>query len=128
MDEVYNDVVTSNAYQKKYRLRSPVEFKKAFNSINRKQSGKFFTFLCSNNNLPFCRLGLIVPKKHIPLAVDRNKIKRRTREFFRCNIKDNLSFENQFDVIVLTKPPAKLLAPKQINQELTIQWNKLIKK
>mgnify|MGYP001430614606 CR=1 FL=1 len=74
MDEVYNDVVTSNAYQKKYRLRSPVEFKKAFNSINRKQSGKFFTFLCSNNNLPFCRLGLIVPKKHIPLAVDRNKI------------------------------------------------------
>ena len=35
------------------------------------------------NGLRLARLGLIIPKRQIPLAVDRNRIKRLLREWFR---------------------------------------------
>ena len=125
MDDLLLETFTSETYKKKYRLNTPLEFKEAFDTISKKQTGKFFTLLCSNNKKTYFRLGLVVPKKQIPLAVDRNKIKREIREFFRCFIKNDMSFNKKFDVIVLVKSPAKLLTPKQINEELEIQWNKL---
>ena len=87
-----------------------------------------FQFSFSTNNLSVNRLGLIVPKKHVPLAVDRNKIKREIRDFFRCYIKNNIFFKNKFDVIVLAKPPAQHLNAKELNKELYKQWKILIKK
>ena len=35
------------------------------------------------NELHFARLGLIIPKRQVPLSVDRNRIKRLVREWFR---------------------------------------------
>lgn len=35
------------------------------------------------NGLRLARLGLIIPKRQVPLAVDRNRIKRLLREWFR---------------------------------------------
>ena len=35
------------------------------------------------NGLGISRLGLIVPKRHVPRAVDRNRVKRLLREWFR---------------------------------------------
>jgi len=35
------------------------------------------------NGLGLSRLGLIVPKRFIPLSVDRNLMKRHVREWFR---------------------------------------------
>ena len=35
------------------------------------------------NAVGICRLGLIVPKRVLPRAVDRNRAKRRLREWFR---------------------------------------------
>ena len=37
------------------------------------------------NGLGYARLGLIVPKKYLPSAVDRNRLKRRAREWFRLH-------------------------------------------
>jgi ribonuclease P protein component len=37
------------------------------------------------NGLSDARLGLIVPKRYIPRAVDRNRVKRLLREWFRRN-------------------------------------------
>ncbi len=36
-----------------------------------------------DNGLGFARLGLIIPKRHLPRAVDRNRVKRLWREWFR---------------------------------------------
>ncbi len=36
-----------------------------------------------DNGLEQERLGLIVPKRHVPRAVDRNRVKRLLREWFR---------------------------------------------
>lgn len=36
-----------------------------------------------DNGLDLARLGLIVPKRFLPSSVDRNKVKRHAREWFR---------------------------------------------
>tara|TARA_B100002019_G_scaffold277513_1_gene277393 strand:- start:257 stop:643 length:387 start_codon:yes stop_codon:yes gene_type:complete len=118
----------SESYKKQHRLRSSKEFQNAFDKVYRRQSGKCFTVLFSANNLSNNRLGLIVPKKHVSLAVDRNKIKREIRTFFRCYIKNNFFFEKKYDVIVLAKSPAQHLNPKQLKEELNVLWNRLKKK
>ena len=41
--------------------------------------------LLKANTIGVCRLGLIVPKRVFPRAVDRNRAKRMLREWFRCN-------------------------------------------
>ena len=37
------------------------------------------------NGLDYPRLGLVIPKSHLPCAVDRNRAKRLLREWFRRN-------------------------------------------
>jgi ribonuclease P protein component len=48
-----------------------------------KRSG--FNVLLKPNALGVPRLGLIVPKRVLPRAVDRNRVKRMVREWFRNN-------------------------------------------
>lgn len=48
-----------------------------------KRSG--FNVLLKPNALDAPRLGLIVPKRVMPRAVDRNRVKRLAREWFRNN-------------------------------------------
>jgi ribonuclease P protein component len=42
-------------------------------------------FLAAPNGLDYARLGMIVPKKILPTAVARNRVKRLIREVFRLN-------------------------------------------
>ena len=128
MRKISLETHTSESYKKQHRLKSSREFQKAFDGVCKRQPGKCFTILLSVNNLSNNRLGLIVPKKHVSLAVDRNKIKREIRTFFRCYIKNNFFFENKFDVIVLAKSPAQHLNTKQLKEELNLLWNRLTKK
>ncbi|MDG2035473.1 MAG: ribonuclease P protein component, partial [Pseudomonadales bacterium] len=69
-------------------------------------------------------------KKHIPLSVNRNKIKRVIRESFRQQLNQDLvnSKMTSFDVIVLAKSSVRQLDNAQLNEELTKQWLRLIAK
>jgi ribonuclease P protein component len=49
------------------------------------RSFKGLEILAAPNGLNYARLGLIVPKKIIPTAVGRNRVKRLIRESFRLN-------------------------------------------
>jgi ribonuclease P protein component len=49
------------------------------------------------------RLGLAIAKKHVPLAVNRNQIKRIAREQFR----HLLSAQPTLDIVILTRPGAR---------------------
>ena len=59
------------------------------------------------------RLGVIVAKKNIPLAVQRNRFKRITREVFRRSLIEGL------DVIVLAKQNKKKLRSSALANELS---------
>ncbi len=48
-----------------------------------KRRGSFLEVLAKPNRLGWARLGLIVPKRILPHAVDRNRVKRQIREAFR---------------------------------------------
>ena len=69
-------------------------FKQPFRSVDRQ-----FIVLAKQNNLPLARLGLAIAKKRIPLAVNRNRIKRLIRESFRHN-KSNLI---GLDIVVMVQ-------------------------
>jgi ribonuclease P protein component len=49
----------------------------------RRSRGQSVTLQVRVNGLFDARLGLIVPKRYLPRAVDRNRVKRLLREWFR---------------------------------------------
>ena len=63
------------------RLRSPI-FGQVLKSGNFLR-GRSVAILVKPNHLPWARIGIVVPKKILPRAVDRNRCKRIMREWFR---------------------------------------------
>jgi ribonuclease P protein component len=55
---------------------------------------------CVKNTLLDHRVGVIIAKKHITLAVDRNRLKRQIRELCRRNL---ITKSNKYDIIVLVR-------------------------
>jgi len=62
------------------------------------------------------RLGLVVSRK-VGKAHDRNRVKRRIREFFRTR---RISLSALLEVVVVAKPGAASLDHRGTNQELTV--------
>jgi len=125
------DTIEPNCrFQKDQRLLNARQFKNVFDNVNCKQSGKYFTFLTTSSQQAKHRLGLIIAKKHIPLAVNRNKIKRAIRESFRHKLNHEIvnTQMTSFDVIVLAKSSVRQLDNAQLNEELGKQWLRLIAK
>ena len=132
------------SFKKNHRLLSSKNYKAVFDGVEYKQGGDYFTFLSRENQLGRSRLGIVVAKKHIPLAVNRNKIKRAIRESFRhhrerpnndsyeVNTHDCLMEQEKlkmfFDTVVLVKSKAHLLNNIELKKELEKQWLKLSKK
>lgn len=118
----------TNRFSKAYRLLKPNEFQWVFDAVDCKQGGKYFTFLSRSNTLNNSRLGLVISKRQLQLAVNRNRIKRAIRECFRKQFVFCPTLDSQFDVIVLAKSSIKQLDQATLNQELEKQWLKLITK
>jgi ribonuclease P protein component len=74
----------------------------------------------SLNSLDSARLGVITSKKSAVKAVDRNRIKRLSKNTFR--LKRNLLLSKDF--VILARPKAKYLS----NQELVACLNQLFEK
>ena len=132
------------SFKKNHRLLNSKNYKTVFDGVEYKQGGGYFTFLSKENQLSRSRLGIVAAKKHIPLAVNRNKIKRAIRESFRhhragvynnsyeVNTDDCLIEQEKlkmfFDTVVLVKAKANLLSNIELKKELEKQWLKLSRK
>jgi ribonuclease P protein component len=113
--------VGTNSFSKEKRLLSAADYKKVFDSVDCKASHKHLLLLARANHQPHNRLGLVIAKKHVKLAVQRNRIKRLTREFFRsCP-----SGEANLDVILLARPGLDQLDNAALSSILRQQWQKL---
>lgn len=75
--------MASFRFPRNNRLNSSVDFDRVFKETDFKVSNHFLLLLAHTNQFEHSRLGLIVGKKKIGHAVDRNRIKRRLRESFR---------------------------------------------
>lgn len=87
-----------------------------------RSSDKSFLLIAKDNGNKQARLGLAVPKKHIPMSVERNRLKRVIRESFRLRKK---LLEGK-DIVVLVKGSLDVNS-KLIEPRLAAHWEKLCK-
>ena len=116
--------MTDYAFGKNSRLLKAGEFKAVFDHASLKVSDKFILFLARPNGLSHSRLGMIVAKKNIRKAAQRNRVKRIVRESFRHQKKYALSI----DVIFLARKELAQLDNQSMNQQLDELWNRINKK
>ncbi len=114
------------------RINRKIDIDFVFKQPSIKYGNEYFLILARENQLDFGRLGLIVAKKNLKKAVDRNKVKRISREFFRLH----QHLMKGYDCIVLTRPQLKILVKensekkprKDMNAELLNTWNRALQK
>ena len=116
--------VSSQAFGKSLRLLSSGDFKSVFDDAPFRASHRHFLILARANQLPVPRLGLVISKKSIRLAVNRNRVKRLIRESFRLR-QESLA---GLDVIVLSRTGMDELSNADISKQLDQQWQRILRK
>ena len=112
--------MANHTFTRDLRLLNHDEYDKVFKKPIR-ASADGILILARNNNLQTPRLGLVVPKKALKRAVWRNRVKRITRETFRCN-QHNLP---NVDFVVLVKSKISDLSNNEIRVSLLKLWDQI---
>lgn len=105
------------------RLLTPSQFKTVFDGATRKVSGPYVLLLAKANTSDQPRLGLVIAKKSVRRAVDRNKIKRIARESFRLN-KSELG---NLDIVVLARKGLGELDNAALHELFKGMWRRMSK-
>lgn len=109
------------SFPKTRRLLNAKEFEQVFAQNECRASHQYFLILARPNQSLKPRLGLVIAKKHIRLAVGRNRIKRLIRESFRQR-------QHQLpgiDAIVLARKGLDELDNHRIQKILDQLWRKI---
>ena len=112
------------SFPKAVRLLTASDYSNVFQDVQLRVSSQNFLILAKAQGSDTARLGIIVAKKNVKLAVQRNRIKRLLRESFR-NERDTLP---KLDLIVLAKKGANQTANPEILVEFEYLWRKLKRK
>ena len=110
-----------SGFPKARRLLKASDYSNVFDNAEAKASSKFLLLLARVNDGPQHRLGLVIAKKNVRLAVQRNRIKRMAREFFRSLPES----EPTMDVVLLTRRGIDQLDNAELSSILQQQWQKL---
>jgi ribonuclease P protein component len=115
---------TSLRFTKSLRLLCASDFKPVFDNAPFRASHQYFLILARLNDQTIPRLGLVMAKKHMRLAVERNRMKRLIRESFRLH-QEELS---GLDIVVLSRKGMDNLSNNDFSQQLNQQWQRIFKK
>ena len=110
--------MADHSFPKHVRLLTAADYKAVFSSAQIKVSCRYFLILAIQNHWLHSRLGLVVAKKNVAKAVQRNRIKRIVREFFRQH-------GNQMpglDLVVLARKDVDTLLNNQLKSRLAKLW------
>jgi len=107
-------------FSRKERLARKQDFQSILKSSN-KITYKYLLVLYRSNQCCFARLGMILPKRIVQKAVDRNMIKRVMRESFRHHkqVLQNL------DIMIVLRSKLHVTYQKTLRQDLENIWEKL---
>jgi ribonuclease P protein component len=105
------------------RLTEAKQYQRVFAGSSR-FGNRYITVLAKENQLEHPRLGMAIAKKCAKRAVDRNRIKRITRESFRLNS----STLPAVDIIVMCRPIILDLDNPAVFQQIEKQWHYIRKK
>ena len=106
--------MANRGFSKNSRLLSAVDYQAVFANVQIKASCHYFLVLAINNGMDSPRLGLVVAKKNVSAAVQRNRIKRQIRESFR----NNTELVTNLDLVVLARKDADKLDNKRLAQKI----------
>ena len=109
------------AFGREKRLLTPQQFKAVFDSSSNKVPGKNVLLLARENQLEHPRLGLVIGKKSVKLAVERNRIKRQIRESFRHS--QNLL--HGVDIVIVARRGIADLSNIELRQQFDKMWKRL---
>ena len=110
-------------FGKTKRLLNANDYSRVFNNPDVRASHRNLLLLGKLNDGPEHRLGLVIAKKNVRLAVQRNRIKRVAREVFR-----NLpAGEPPMDVVLLARRGMGQLDNAELSSILLQQWKKLVR-
>ncbi len=110
-------------FQQERRLLKASDYRHVFDNAF-KINNKAFTLLARKNHTNHSRLGLVIAKKNLKLAVQRNRVKRLLREYFRCH---QQSFAN-YDLVVLTRREIAVMSQQQLSVYRDDIFNRFIKR
>ena len=114
----------SCAFDKSKRLLNAHDYKAVFDNAKWKISSKEFLCLAIPNNFNSPRIGLVIAKKNVKLAVQRNRIKRVIRNNFRLRLNE---LPNA-DLVILARRGLSEINNDDLNHLLNKQWQRLEKK
>ncbi len=111
--------MTDNTFPRTCRLLTAADYKAVFDSTELKVSSKYFLILARVTEPSSARIGLIIAKKNVKKAVQRNRLKRQIRQAFRTH-KDQL---DRLDLVVLAKKDADKLTNPAVASQLSHLWH-----
>jgi len=114
---------TGSRFDKSKRLLNARDYSRVFDKPDARASHQHLLLLGRRNDLQDHRLGLVIAKKNVRLAVQRNRLKRVTREFFRTQPPS----EPAMDVIFLARRGIDRLDNAELSSILQHQWQKLVR-
>lgn len=108
-------------FPKTSRLLNAADYKAVFGNAQFKVSCRHFLVLANRNSRSSARLGLVIAKKNVALAVQRNRIKRQLRNAFRLN----RELLDELDLVVLARKDADKLDNKELKDSIDSLWQDL---
>jgi ribonuclease P protein component len=116
--------VADHRFGRKLRLLTAPDYKVVFGKAELKVSCPQLLILAIKSGYEDPRLGLVIAKKHIRLAVERNRVKRLIRESFRKH--QQLLIE--MDIVILARSGADRLDNKDFVTLVEKLWQDLIRR
>lgn len=110
----------SYKFPKQCTLIHAADFQSIFQG-GKKLKTPYLSLFAKQNGLSHPRLGLVVSKRAVKLAVKRNQVKRIARESFR-----HQQCLTGFDTLILVHPAINNLSKQDLRNFLDTQWQKLI--
>lgn len=110
-------------FTREQRLLNAADFQRVFDNTKHKVSTRELLILGAANDLGHSRIGFIIAKKNIRTAVQRNRIKRIIRNFFRVHCSE---FDTA-DLIIMARRGLDQRSNSEINRAFSDLWYKLVK-
>ncbi|MEN5033532.1 ribonuclease P protein component [Pseudomonas sp. TWI929] len=113
--------MVSQDFSREKRLLTPRHFKAVFDSPTGKVPGKNLLILARENGLDHPRLGLVIGKKSVKLAVQRNRLKRLMRDSFRLN----QHMLAGLDIVIVARKGLGEVENPELHQHFGKLWKRL---
>ena len=112
---------TSYPFDASRRLNSREQYSAVFDQTSYRAGNGVFLLLSRENGNQSARLGMVVAKRWVKRAVNRNLIKRKIREKFRQN-----QYQLQgLDLVLLCRSGVEGLNKREIDHNLNLLFDKI---